>query len=139
MGGWDIAHSNQTYNSGLYTNKWGWHLLWGGSALQAFRQSQQLWAQPLAVEMSLLAPGFAPWRGDMSPFSDEQRLSPSRGGDGMCLGGQHWVGQILPAAGLMKSQGGGAGCSLVKAHRGGGGLPCKSQKPMYNTHLYDMS
>ena len=95
MGGWDLAHSNQTYNSGLYTNKWGWHLLWGGSALQAFRQSQQLWAQPLAVEMSLLAPGFAPWRGDMSPFSDEQRLSPSRGGDGMCLGGQHWVGQIL--------------------------------------------
>ena len=94
--GWDIPHSNQTFNSGLYTlSQMDWHPLWGGSSLRAFQESHDLWNQPLAVEMSLLAPGFAPWRGDMSPFSDEQRLLPSRGGDGMCVGGEEWVGQIL--------------------------------------------
>ena len=95
LAGWDFLHSNQTYNSGLHTLDWGWHPLWGGGALNAFRESQQKWNQQLAVEMSLLAPGFSPWRGDMSPFSDELRLQPSHGGDGMCVGGQRWAAQIL--------------------------------------------
>ena len=95
LAGWDFLHSNQTYNSGLHTLDWGWHPLWGGGALNAFRESQLKWTQQLAVEMSLLAPGFSPWRGDMSPFSDELRLQPSHGGDGMCVGGQRWAGQIL--------------------------------------------
>ena len=70
-------------------------MLWGGAAVKAFQESQQKWKQPMAVEMSLTVPGFAPWRGDMSPFSDEQRLQPTHGGKGMCVGGQQWVAQML--------------------------------------------
>lgn len=96
--GWDIPHSSQTFNSGMYLSSDSaqhWHLFWGGATNQAFTESHALWDHPLAVEMSLRVPGFAPWRGDMSPFSDEGRLMPSRGGKGMCVGGQEWVGQML--------------------------------------------
>jgi hypothetical protein len=72
-----------------------WHPLWAGGSVQAFEESYALWDHPMAVEMSFVPLGFAPWRGDMTPCSDEQRLMPSRGGKGMCVGGQEWVGQML--------------------------------------------
>lgn len=88
--GWDIKHSANTFGSGLYFPN-GWSLLWGGATLEAFGESRARWDQPLAVELSLTAPGFAPWRGDMTPFSDEQSIALS----GLCAGGQRWVQAIL--------------------------------------------
>lgn len=67
---------------------------WGGGALQAFEQSRALWSRPLAVELSFAPPGLRE-AADMMPFSDEQRLAPSHGGKGMCVGGQAWVGGML--------------------------------------------
>lgn len=95
IGGWDSRHSHQTYNSGLYSIPGvGFHGLWGGSSLQAFEESRSLWSRPLAVELSFSPPGLRE-AADMMPFSDEQRLAPSHGGKGMCVGGQEWVGQML--------------------------------------------
>lgn len=43
--------------------------LWGGAISQTFGQAHALWDKKPAIEMSLLLPGLAPWRGDMTPFA----------------------------------------------------------------------
>ena len=72
MGGWDLPHSKQTLNSGVFhmggpSNNFPG--LWGGAVTKTFGQAHALWDKKPAIEMSLLLPGLAPWRGDMTPFA----------------------------------------------------------------------
>ena len=69
---WDLPHSTQSFNSGLWDAKHGGtrfkaltggdqpgpgRLYWPSAALQAFNQARGLWKQPMAVEYSMLFGG----------------------------------------------------------------------------------
>jgi hypothetical protein len=48
-------------------------------------ESKALWKQDLAVEMSMTYGGLGVWRGDMTPYTDEQSIT-----GGICAGGDPW-------------------------------------------------
>ena len=73
IAGWGLPHSKQTLNAGPPFSMGGpagtFPGLWGGAISQTFGQAHALWDKKPAIEMSLLLPGLAPWRGDMTPFA----------------------------------------------------------------------
>ena len=86
---WDLPHSKQTFNSGLWDAEYGGtrfkaltggtqpgpgRLYWPSATLEAFNEARALWKQPMAVEFSMLFGGLGPWRSDMSPLGDEGSL-----------------------------------------------------------------
>jgi len=61
IAGWGWPHSSQTWNSGACSDPGGRSPRWRLASAAAFSASRAQWQQPMAVEMSMVFPGFGKW------------------------------------------------------------------------------